>query len=250
VKFLRSEALLFSGLSVVGFALYALRWLLFPGEVLHSEMWRFLLGDVAFLFLQIAFVTLFVDRLLRARERQALLRKLNMVIGAFFSEVGNDLLAAIAGTDRDLEAVRAELIPAGTWTAASYARAGRALQAHAPVIDTTACDLVALRTRLVGAKPFLLGLLGNQALLDHERFTDLLWAVTHVAEELEARPVLDGLPPADAAHLAGDVARAYALLVAEWLSYLAHLQDQYPFLFSLAVRRNPFDPAASPIITR
>ena len=52
------------------------------------------------------------------------------------------------------------------------------------------------------------------------------------------------------AHLAGDVARAYSLLVVEWLRYMAHMQDQYPFLFSLAARRNPFDPQATPIVTR
>jgi hypothetical protein len=250
VKPLRSETLLFGSLSAVGFVLYALRWALFPGALLHSEMWRFLLGDVAFLFLQIAFVTLFVDRLLRERERRALLRKLNMVIGAFFSEVGNDLLAAVAASDRDLEQVRAALIPSGAWTAASYARAERALQAHAPAIDEGRCDLHALKAQLVRAKPFLLGLLGNQALLEHERFTDLLWAITHLAEELEARPGLDGLPATDVAHLAGDVARAYSLLVVEWLRYMAHMQDQYPFLFSLAARRNPFDPQATPIVTR
>ena len=99
--------------------------------------------------------------------------------------------------------------------------------------------------RLDQEKTYLLSLLGNQALMDHEAFTDLLWAVTHLTEELHARDEFDHLQDADRAHLVVDVKRAYTLLGVQWLDYLQHLQTQYPFLFSLAVRTNPLDPQAS-----
>jgi hypothetical protein len=51
-----------------------------------------LIGDLAFLPVQILFVTLIVDRLLNKREKMALLKKMNMVIGVFFSEMGRSLL--------------------------------------------------------------------------------------------------------------------------------------------------------------
>jgi hypothetical protein len=38
----------------------------------------------------------------------------------------------------------------------------------------------------------------------------------------------------------------YELLAAQWLAYMKHLRDNYPYLFSLAIRTNPFDPDASP----
>ena len=57
---------------------------------------------------------------------------------------------------------------------------------------------------------------------------------------------LDDIPTADRIHIGGDVKRVYTLLVTEWLEYLRHLQIQYPYLFSLAVRTNPLDPHASP----
>jgi hypothetical protein len=38
--------------------------------------------------------------------------------------------------------------------------------------------------------------------------------------------------------------RAYATLTVEWLGQMRHLKESYPYLFSLAVRRNPLDPAA------
>jgi len=38
------------------------------------------------------------------------------------------------------------------------------------------------------------------------------------------------------------------LLVHQWLDYMKHLKDNYPYLFSLAMRANPFDQDASPIV--
>jgi hypothetical protein len=240
----RSELLALLGLLGLGFGLYALRWALFSGPALHNEMWRFLVGDVAFLCLQVALVTLILDRLLRSRERQAMLRKLNMVIGAFFSEVGTSLLGQLAVTDTALAEVRSDLIPQMTWTEADYRQAEQAVADHQPKIDIEACDLETLKAMLVAKKPFLLGLLSNQSLLEHEQFTELLWAVTHLAEELEARSSFVEIPVPDRIHLTGDVKRAYALLTLQWLSYLQHLQTQYPYLFSLAARVNPLDPEA------
>ena len=241
----RSEIAMFATLVALGALLYGLRWELFPGAILHNEMWRFLLGDIGFLFLQVAIVTLLLDSLLRNRERRAKRLKLNMVIGAFFSEMGTSLLGRLAVADTALEDVRPELIPAASWTASHYAAARDALAAHHPHIDINACDLYQLRTVLESEKQFVLGLLGNQALLEHEEFSELLWAITHLAEELSVRDSLDDIPTADRIHIGGDVKRVYTLLVTEWLEYLRHLQIQYPYLFSLAVRTNPLDPHAS-----
>jgi len=249
VKRRRSEFILILGLAALGAALYAFRWWAFPGAMLHNEMWRFLVGDVAFLMVQIALVTLLVDQMLRAREKQAMLRKLNMVIGAFFSELGTELLGRLSVSDANLEEVRASLIPSHGWTDGDYAAAEKALEAHSVSIELSACDLGALKVQLKAEKPFLLNLLGNQALLEHEAFTELLWAVTHLAEELEVRSSFDDLPTPDRIHLAGDVKRAYTLLVLQWLEYVRHLQTQYPYLFSLAVRVNPLDPTAHAEVT-
>ncbi len=88
-------------------------------------------------------------------------------------------------------------------------------------------------------------LLENPNLLEHENFTELLWALTHVVEELGARKYLEKLNENDLAHLNGDVNRAYAILVREWVLYMEHLKKRYPYLFSFALRTNPFDDVAA-----
>jgi len=245
----RSEIALLVVLLIGGAALYALRWALFPAAALHNEMWRFLIGDVAFLLFQVAIVTLVIDRLLRYRERQAMKHKLNMVIGAFFSEIGTSLLGRLSVADLALDEVRADLLPKQEWTAGDYNAAMVALAGHHPKIDINVCDLYELKELLEGEKRFVLGLLGNQALLEHEEFSELLWAVTHLAEELAVRESLDDIPTPDRIHINGDVKRVFTLLTHEWLEYVRHLQLQYPYMFSLAVRTNPLDPQAKAEVT-
>lgn len=84
--------------------------------------------------------------------------------------------------------------------------------------------------------------------MEHESFTNLLWAVFHFTEELSHRKNLKKLPGSDLKHLSGDIQRSYNLLVDQWLDYMSYLKNNYPYLFSLAMRTNPFDEKASPVV--
>lgn len=223
---------------------YVVRWFVFPDPSLHVEMLRYLVDDIAFLFLQVLLVTLFIDRMAQQRERREIAQKLNMIIGSFFSEVGTDVLAWMAGSESPDEHSHEVLIPTADWRASEYRTARMRFSRHAPDFDIEAERLIGLRNILVTEKRFLLSLLANQALLEHAEFTDLMWALTHVSEELEARRDLTSLSDADQRHLEGDLQRAYSLLGVQWLRYLEHLQVFYPYLFSMAIRTNPIDPTA------
>ena len=69
-----------------------------------------------------------------------------------------------------------------------------------------------------------------------------------MTEELEKRKDFKKLPGSDIEHLAGDIKRAYVLIVNGWLDYMKYLKNNYPYLFSLAMRTNPFDETASLIV--
>ena len=97
-------------------------------------------------------------------------------------------------------------------------------------------------------RDFLIRLVENPIVLEHETFTDLLLEVFHLSEELESRSCLIDLPAADLAHIQRDITRVYSYLVNEWLDYMLYLKSDYPHLFSLAMRTNPFDRTASPIV--
>jgi len=85
--------------------------------------------------------------------------------------------------------------------------------------------------------------------VEHERFTDLLWAIFHLGEELSARESLEGLPESDLEHLAGDSTRVYSQLASQWIAYAQHLKADYPFLFSLLARTHPLQEQPSAVIS-
>jgi hypothetical protein len=132
----------------------------------------------------------------------------------------------------------------GKWTDRDFRAMGEALGKQEFKVDSKEVSLKDIKSLLVGKRDFMIRLLENPLLLEHETFTDLLWAVFHLTEELEGRTDLSTLSDADYAHLSGDIGRAYNLLVREWLLYMRHLEKNYPYLFSLAVRMNPFNPDA------
>jgi hypothetical protein len=222
-------------------AVYYVHYLIFHDA---HHIFIYLLGDVGFVFIEVLLVTLIIHRLLSVREKHAMLKKLNMVIGAFFNEAGTELLRLFAGLDPEAVKVRDRLVLGSGWTAREFSSVGRALAYHGYNVEPRREDIGRLREFLVSRRDFLLRLLENPNLLEHESFTDLLWAVFHLTDELANRTDVAALGDRDVEHLAGDMKRAYGLLVSEWLSYMQHLRDNYPYLFSLAIRTNPFNPRA------
>lgn len=208
----------------------------------------YLIGDIAFVPIEVLLVTLIIHKLLNAREKRMRLQKLNMVVGVFFSEVGMHLLTYFSDIDPQLEDIRKELIVTNDWDGEEFARVNARLTTHDYSVHPGKVDLQELKEFLVGKRGFLLRLLENPNLLEHESFTDLLQAVFHLTEELDARQKLD-LSDKDLEHIVGDIARAYTFLVREWLSYMQHLKNNYPYLFSLAMRTNPFDETATPVVS-
>jgi len=209
----------------------------------------YLLGDIAFVPFEVLMVTLIIHQLLTRHEKRQMLHKLNMVIGAFFSEVGTELLELLSAFNAEAPKIGQELSSLKDWSGRRMLQTAANLGRSEHPIDVQQGDLPVLRDFLIAKRGFLLRLLENPNLLEHDRFTNLLWATFHLTEELAHRRDLADLPETDFRHLAGDINRAYGRLLHEWLAYMRHLKSAYPYLFSLAARTNPFDPSASPMVT-
>lgn len=189
-----------------------------------------------------------IESMIDERERKIRVEKLNMIIGIFFSEMGTKILKKMSAHDPEIDEIRSVLIVTNTWSDAEFVRARSVLENHAYTLDSCCVSLVDLHAFLMHHKGFLLAMLENPQLIEHDSFTPLLQALYHLAEELMARDNLSGLPRSDCAHLSGDINRVYRLLILEWLTYMQYLKHNYPYLFSLAMRQNPFDEGASVIV--
>lgn len=207
-----------------------------------------MLQDLGFVPLQVIIVTLVLDKLLTAREKQEKLLKLNTVISAYFSELGASTISLISESNINLSDLQKHLRVDTRWDEAEFRKASNKVRDFEFQVDCTSGLLLSLREFLHVNKPYLLRMFDNPNLLEHDAFTEMLWAVLHVSQELECRESLEGLPKNDIAHLSNDIMRAYRLLIIEWLCYMKYLKKDYPYLYSLAIRKNPFECKRSVII--
>jgi hypothetical protein len=238
----RETARLALVLILAAIGLHAAHYLIYRDA--HQLGFYFLL-DVAFLPVNVLVLTLLVDRVLAERERADRRHKMNMVVGVFFSELGRPLLGLL----REVLSNGGELMSALQITTANtepeILALGERVYKLPMGIALEPSDMTALRALLKEHEELTLRLLANPVLLEHEQFTDVLWAVVHLGEELTARSSFDNLPPSDLAHLEGDTERVYRRLLRQWLQYLAHLKQYYPYLYSFAVRADPLHPGQS-----
>jgi len=231
------------GLVILAVAIYTIQFLLFRNR--SEEIVFLVFQDLAFVPIEVLLVTLVLQQLLKIKEKKAMMNKLNMVIGAFFSEIGNELLRYFPELVAVTDEMTKDLLVQMKWTTGDFDETIKRIRSFDFRVETRPPVLASMKTFLVERRGFMLRLLENQNLLEHESFTDLLWAVFHLTEELAYRSRLDDLPESDYAHINGDIKRVYLSLIIEWLAYLKHLKSDYPYLFSLALRLNPFDPLST-----
>ncbi len=226
-------------------AMLTAHYLIFQDE---HHLFIFFAGDLAFIPIEVLVVTLIIDQMLESREKQRRMEKLNMVIGTFFSKIGTPLLAQLVLADPAIDNIKEHVIIGADWHNEMFRDVQACLKDHSCSVSIELVDLEALKRFLTSHEDFLLRLVENPMVFEHETFTDLILAVDHLDEELKARDNLTCLPAPDLAHLAKDMQRVYSLLVPEWLKYMEYLKIHYPYLFSLAIRKNPFDQSASVVI--
>lgn len=242
----RWQIILGTALVLLSALIYYLHYLAFHDS---HHIFIYLVGDIAFVPIEVLLVTLILHNILAHRDKKSKMQKLNMVIGTFFSELGNKLIETFSDHDPTIENIREKLIPTADWTDEDFDKLLDAVDRHDFSTNIKGVELDELRTFVLSKRDFILNLLANPNLLEHDRFTDLLWAVFHMAEEFTYRKAVTELKGSDLNHIKGDMNRAYTRIVGEWVEYNKHLKKHYPFLFSLSMRTNPFNPEAKIEIT-
>jgi hypothetical protein len=213
-------------------------------------MIMYMLGDLAFVFINVLLVTIILQSLLERREKEALMSKMSTVIGAYFSEIGSPFMLFLTKKWTRLPDVGNGLHIQTDWTDKEFDQIIEKISKKDTDLKLEPEEFAEIKRMLNEKRSFLLSLMENGNLLEHEKFTEMLLALFHVQEELMNRKDMWSLPATDIAHLNKDVNRAFTLIIREWIMHMRYLQKNYPYLFSLAVRTNPFNPEAEVIVNK
>ena len=114
-------------------------------------------------------------------DKRNRLKKLDVVIGSFFMEIGTKLLTYISDLDPNWRR-GSNLVVEEDWSDQKFARVSNSLKGYGYGIDMEKLDLEYLFDLLQKERSFLIRLVENPILLEHETFTDLLLEVSHLSE--------------------------------------------------------------------
>lgn len=193
--------------------------------------------DLAFVPIQIVLVTIILNRFLSIIETRRRVKKINVIISSFFVEAGILIMTMMSEFNRNGYDL-CRLLKISQINKKNKLKVKKSVREFKFDIYADSEKLVELSSVLSKYKAFMINMLENPDLLEHESFTDMLWATFHVADELQTRD-LKTLTKIDIDHLTADIYRAYAAMVIEWINYMVYLYDEYPFLYDLALRKNP-----------
>ena len=119
--------------------LYFIHFQIF-GDAHH--IFIYLLGDVAFVPIEVLLVTLIIHRLLDTREKKILLKKMNMVNGTFYSEVGTELLKIMSNFDDASDMIKGTLIVKTGCSDKTFKQKSLAVKSHEPKINIKNANIV------------------------------------------------------------------------------------------------------------
>lgn len=239
MKRYRWQIMLGVALVALSVMFYSFHYLIFRDT---HHIFIYLVGDIAFVPIEVLMVTIIIEEVLKQREKRITERNLEMIIGVFFHEMGAELLQLMQHYMPGAENLKLKLDPRQMteWEVADYQK----MIGDVEGIDTDflceGCDLTPLRRFLNQKQELLLRMLENPSLPGNDELADMLWAITHISDELHVRPHIDNLGHEDAEHIKYDFSRAYDLLLVEWLKYVVHLKREYPFMYLASLRYGPF----------
>jgi len=221
----------------ISIVLYVIHFFLF-----HEPrfIFKLMINNLAFAPISVLFVTLFINQVLEIRTKRERAQKNYLALGTFFHEIGGELIRRMASFDSNIEETRELVSIDDSWGEKEFLSARKELSGRHAHLSPERMDIIKLGRCMIRHKKYIVDMLSNPILMEHEALTDMLWSTYHLAMEFSARKDINTISESDMEHLTSDAERAYGFLCIEWLEYMKHLKKEYPYLYSFAMRTHPF----------
>ena len=199
--------------------------------------------DLAFIPLDILIVVLVIESIIDKKEKEVIFEK-------FYSELGNDLLESFSRINEHNTKITDALANIDSWENKDFEKAYKYIESNGITFKPKIPEnekkdfIINLKTLLHSNRNFLINLIENPNLLEKDSFSGLILAIFHLQDELEHRTDLNQVSKNDFEHLLGDINRVYCKLTYQWIMYLQYLNKHYPYMSSIVLRTNPFNPKA------
>ncbi|MFC1517903.1 hypothetical protein ACFL5G_05070 [Candidatus Margulisiibacteriota bacterium] len=215
-------------LLILSLAIYLMHYGIFHDA---HHIWIYFIGDLGFIGIQALIIYYVIDRLLKVREKISTRKKLNMLSGIFFYDLGIKVFNSLNIFVKNHSQCAGNVCVQEDWNSGEFKKAeDNAAQLELELVyDGKAMDELA--QVLKNGKGMIIRLMENPSLHEHETFSDMLMALFHLTEEVLRRSDLKNNDKEDQGHLLNDIKRLYIYLARLWIEYMQHLKDNYPYLY-------------------
>jgi len=234
-------------LLLVSVIFFTLQQILFH-DIRESEF--LFLQDLMFMPVEILLVTFILDKIVKEREKKERLSNLNILISSFFGETGIFIIKSMNKYIQNIKDLSSLMDIDDNLGESDFKTQLKRVMTFEPDIKVASSTIANIKADLVSKKNYIVSLFANPSLLELDTFSNMLLALYHLIDELENRHDIASLPDTDLKHLQNDILRMYKMLILEWAMYLHHLKTAYPYLYSLALRKNPFSENKSVILLK
>lgn len=217
---------------------YSINYLIFHDL---NHIFLFMLSDLAFSFLEVIVVGLIIERVLTSREKRSVLYKLNMISGVFFSKVGTNLLGLLLIMFKNRSGICPCLSIGENWGHLEYTNARNVLINLDIKPEYRPSDLQKIKDFLNQHYAFILEIITDPVVLEHEEGVELLWSVSRLSDELNSIIVGDKNSLATEKIVIEEAKMLYRMLAIEWLDYMEFVQHKYPLYYKTLLHTNQFN---------
>jgi branched-subunit amino acid transport protein len=200
--------------------------------------------ELAFMPVYVLITAVFAERMLTKSEKAEMSRKTNALVGTFYNEIGYDMVVMLTKFDGNFETLRSRISIDSGWDSAKAKAAHKLAETHRYGAPEGIEDIRKIGELLSSRKDFMLIMMSNASLLEKDEFSELLLSVNHIHEALKAIDDISGMRTELVDHFHGDIEKAYRCLLGVLVSYLSFIKNEDPYLYMLAVEKNPFRRAA------
>ncbi|MFL0193999.1 hypothetical protein ACJDU8_00110 [Clostridium sp. WILCCON 0269] len=212
----------------LSFIMFLIHYLIF-GQLENTIYYS--LMSLCFIPINILAVTLVFEKIVERHSRLERLSKLNMLVGLFFSDIGFALLKLIVAGDEKVKYLELN------FNDLEYCK--NKIRNYNYDIDFEQINYTEIKKIVIGGRDILSKLISNENILEHEIFSDLLMVLMHLRDEMIFIDHKE-LTQDDYNHLKGDIIRVYEALTLQWINYLFHLKQFYPYQYNSVIKYNPF----------
>lgn len=225
---LKSDFIIVGSMIALAMSVYILHYLTF-GEI--EKTISGVLLSLAYVPIGVLYDFLVLKKVITKGEKIKLERRMNVVIGSVFHEIGNSIISLVVVADRNIDELKRICKMDQSWNDGDFDRLSDSIMEYSCDIDINKIDLIKLRDLITKKDQLFLDLIISSSLDDYKDFNEMIISILHLRDEFDSLFINDVLEENDEEHMRFDICKSYKLLLVFWVRYMKSLRDFYPAMF-------------------